>query len=272
MDTRRVHPGREDEPVAAGTNGHTVGTVARVSGVSVRTLHHYDEIGLLSPTTRTPNGYRRYATSDLARLQRILLYRSLGFDLANIARLLDDPDIDELDHLRRQRQLLGNRIGELQDLMETVEKMMEARKMGINLDPEEMFEVFGDFDPTEHAAETEARWGDTDAYKESHRRTSHYKKEDWERISREAAAIHAGLVTLMTNGAPPTDGDVMDLAEQHRQHISRWFYPCSAEFHRNLGDMYIADPRFTANIDKAAPGLAAYMRDAIHANADRSAV
>ena len=142
--------------------------------------------------------------------------------------------------------------------------------MGINLDPEEMFEVFGDFDPTEHAAEAEERWGDTDAYKESHRRTSSYTKADWLRINDQAAAITSRFVAAMSSGVPATDDDVMDIAEQHRQHISRWFYACGYDIHRGLGEMYVADPRFTKNIDKAGAGLSAYMREAIIANADRN--
>jgi DNA-binding transcriptional MerR regulator len=250
--------------------GYTVGDVARIAGVTVRTLHHYDEIGLLSPSHRLPNGYRRYATSDLERLQRIRTYRALGMDLPAIAAILDDPAVDEIDHLRRQRDLLRDGVARLRGMLDTIEKMMEARKMGINLDPEEMFEVFGDFDPAEHAAEAEARWGETDAYKESHRRTSQYTKDDWKRINGEAAAISERFAAAMRGGAPPESEDVMDIAEQHRQHIHRYFYACPHEFHRNLGEMYVADPRFTENIDKTAEGLSVYMRDAIVANAERS--
>src|SRR4051812_21709017 len=188
----------------------TVGDLSRLAGVSVRTLHHYDEIGLLSPSGRTAKGYRRYATSDLARLQRILCYRALGFDLATIATILNDSSIDEVDHLRRQRDMLGAQIDQLRQMVITVEKMMEARKMGLNLDPEEMFEVFGDFDPTEHAAEAEQRWGNTDAYKESARRTKQYNKDDWKRIHAEDAAINERFVALMREGVPATSEDAMD--------------------------------------------------------------
>src|SRR5687768_15735526 len=112
---------------------YSAGEVSKVSGVSVRTLHHYDEIGLLSPSGRSAAGYRQYDPHDLARLQQILCYRALGFDLRKIATILDDPRIDALDHLRQQRELLNSKVEHLQRMVRTVEKMMEARKMGINL-------------------------------------------------------------------------------------------------------------------------------------------
>ena len=249
---------------------YSAGDVARLSGVSVRTLHHYDEIGLLSPSGRTRAGYRQYEGDDLERLQQILCYRALGFDLRKIAAILDDPRIDPLDHLRKQRELLESKLEHLSEMVRTVEKMMEARKMGINLNPDEMFEVFGDFDPAEHQAEVEERWGKTDAFKESQKRTSKYKKEDWKRLGKEAEEIGARLADAMTKGLPAGGVAAMDLAEQARLHIDRWFYPCSHEMHRNLGEMYVADPRFAKHYEDRAPGLAVYVRDAIAANADRA--
>ena len=146
--------------------GYSVGQVAHLSGVTVRALHHYDAVGLLRPSGRTEAGYRSYSHDDLARLQRILCYRELGFSLDQIAAILDDASVDPLDHLRRQHALLVGRIERLQRMAAAVEKAMEARRMGINLDPAEMFEVFGNDDPTQYADEVERRWGDTAAYQE----------------------------------------------------------------------------------------------------------
>jgi MerR family transcriptional regulator, thiopeptide resistance regulator len=249
---------------------YSAGHVARLSGVSVRTLHHYDEIGLLSPTGRTRAGYRQYDSDDLARLQQILCYRALGFDLRKIATILDDPRIDTLDHLRQQRELLRSKADHLEAMVRTVEKMMEARKMGINLNPDEMFEVFGDFDPTEHQAEAEQRWGKTDAFKESQQRTARYKKDDWKRLKAEGEEVAVKLADAFKKGLPATSPAAMDLAEQARLHIDRWFYPCPHEMHRGLGEMYLADPRFAKHYEDRAPGLAVYVRDAIAANADRA--
>src|SRR5919202_1465433 len=122
------------------TAGYTVGRVAALSGVTIRTLHHYDEIGLLSPGGRSAAGYRLYAESDVERLQQILFYKELGFDLEEIATILDDPGTDALGHLRRQRALLTERIGRLSAMVEAIDYEMEARIMDIRLTPEERLE------------------------------------------------------------------------------------------------------------------------------------
>jgi hypothetical protein len=151
-----------------------------------------------------------------------------------------------------------------------IEKEMEAQKMDVQLTPEERFEVWGDFQPEEFEQEAEERWGESDAYKESRRRTGGYTKSDWIQIKEETESIDAGLVETMREGHPPDSAPAMALAEAHRQLISRWFYDCSTEFHVNLGDMYVSDPRFKANYDKKGEGLAEYLRHAIVANAARA--
>ena len=250
---------------------HTVGAVSRLAGVTVRTLHHYDEIGLLSPSDRSEAGYRRYDDADLDRLQRILFYRELGFGLDDIRSVITDGGADASAHLRRQHAMLLDRIRRLERMAAAVEKALEARTMGINLTPEERFEVFGDFDPDQHAAEVEERWGDTDAYRESQRRASRYSKADWERMRAESAKPVNRLVAAMRAGQPADSTEAMEAAEQHRRHISDWFYECTTEIHVGLAEMYVADPRFTATYEKVAPGLAQYLHDAIKANAARQA-
>ncbi|PWR15887.1 MerR family transcriptional regulator [Micromonospora sicca] len=246
---------------------YTVGQVAKLAGVTVRTLHHYDEIGLLSPSGRTAAGYRRYDDADLERLQLIRYYRELGFPLDEIAAILDGPGADPAAHLRRQHELLTGQIGKLQEMVAAIELAMEAKRMGIQLTPEERFEVFGDFDPDAHAEEAEQRWGGTDAYRESTRRAARYSKEDWLRNKAENEDWGRRVAAVMDSGAPADSAAAMELAEEHRQLISRWFYECSYEIHTGLADMYVADPRFTAYYEKIRPGLAAYLSEAIHANA-----
>jgi DNA-binding transcriptional MerR regulator len=250
---------------------HTVGSVARMAGITVRTLHHYDEIGLLSPNDRSEAGYRRYDDADLERLQRILFFRELGFALDEIKTVMADGSSDASAHLARQHAMLLDRIARLQRMAAAVEKAMEARTMGINLTPEERFEVFGDFDPDDHAAEVADRWGTTDAYRESQRRVARYTKADWERMKAESAEPVNRLVAAMKSGLPADSIDAMDAAEAHRQHISRWFYECTTEIHLGLAEMYVADPRFTATYEAISTGLAHYLHDAIKANARRSA-
>lgn len=246
---------------------YTVGELARRSGVTVRTLHHYDDIGLLVPSVRNAAGYRHYGDDDVQRLHRILAYRELGFSLEQIAALLTDCG-DLAEHLRRQRGLLRERISRLEEMVANVERNLEAHVSGMNLSPEEIFEVFGDVDPTEFAEEAEQRWGDTEAYRESRRRTANYGKDDWLQIKAEGDEINARFAALKSAGVPAASSEATAAAEDHRCHIDRWFYPVPYAMHRGLAQLYVADARFAATYDELAPGLAQYVHDAILANAD----
>jgi len=247
----------------------TVGQVARLAHVSVRTLHHYDDVGVLSPSARSDAGYRLYTDADLDRLQQVLLFRELGFSLEEIAEALGDPEFDRRDALIEQRALLANRMRATEAMLALIDKTLMALEGGIRMDKEEMFEVFGDFDPTEYEEEVEERWGHTDAYKESARRTARYTKEDWARHKAESERVNAEVASLMDAGVPAEDPRAMDAAEAARLLIDTWFYPCSHEMHVGLAEMYIADPRFTATYEKIRPGMARYLHDAILANAAR---
>ncbi len=250
-------------------DGYTVGEVARLSGVSVRTLHHYDELTLLTPAGRSAAGYRLYDADDLRRLQQILVYRELEFSLDEIAAMLADPDADTDEHLRRQHRLVRERQSRNAALLAAIEKEMEARSMGISLTPEEQFEIFGTDQIAEYQEEAKDTWGDTDAWRESQRRSARYSKEDWVEIKAQADANISGFVAAMRAGEPADSTAAMDLAEEHRQHLIRWFYDCGVDMHRGLGDLFISDERYLAEYDKLEPGFSHYVRDAIHANADR---
>jgi DNA-binding transcriptional MerR regulator len=253
------------------TANYTVGRVASLSGVTIRTLHHYDEIGLLSPGGRSAAGYRLYEESDIERLQRVLFYRELGFDLKEIATIVDDPGTDALGHLRRQRTLLAERIDRLGAMVDAIDYEMEARTMDISLTPEERLEVFGEFRPEDYAEEAEQRWGETEPYKESQRRVSSYKKVDWQRLKAEGEAVQGRLAAALDAGLAPDSEEAMAAVEAHRQHISRWFYECTYGIHRGLTEMYVSDERFRSHYDTRTPGLADFIREAALANADRAA-
>jgi DNA-binding transcriptional MerR regulator len=249
--------------------GYTVGQVAVLAGITVRTLHHYDEISLVSPSGRTPAGYRTYSEPDLDRLRQVLFYRRMGLPLAEIAGLLDDPGRDALSRLRGQHAALTRRIAQLQHMLAALEKEMEASQMGIELTPQERFELYGRFDPGEYEQEAEQRWGETDAYRESRRRTTSYSKEDWAAIKAETNAIESDFAAAFQAGSAADSAAARAVAERHQSHISRWFYDCGHQAHRGLAEMYVADERFRAHYEDVAPGLAQYVRDAIVANADR---
>jgi len=251
--------------------GFSIGELADLAGVTVRTLHHYDQIGLLRPGQRTAAGYRSYTEADADRLAQILGYRELGFGLEAIRMVLDEPDDDPGAHLLRQRTLLNERIQRLRRIVSAIDTTLEAQKMGsTGLTPAEKLEVFGDFDPDDYTDEVQERWGESDAYKQSASRTKNYTKADWAELSAESQQITEALAAAQSAGLPPTSPQAMDAAEAAREQISRRFYDLSHEMHRNLGDIYVADERFTATYEKIATGLAQYVRDAIHANADRA--
>ncbi|HLT84885.1 MAG TPA: MerR family transcriptional regulator [Phototrophicaceae bacterium] len=251
----------------------TVGQVAERFGVTVRTLHHYDEIGLLSPSERSGAGYRLYTDADISRLQNVVVYRRLGFALEEIAALIDEdgagPSV--VEHLRRQRAAVMSRLEEMSSLVTAIDRALEKEMNGVNLTKEEQRELFGDGFSDEYAAEAQERWGDTDAWRQSQSRTSRYTKADWEEIKAESEAITTAFVAALQAGEPATSEAAMDAAERARVQIHERFYDITPEFHRNLGDMYVTDPRFTKTYEDIAPGLAQYVRDAIHANADRQA-
>jgi len=248
---------------------HKVGDVARLVNVSVRTLHHYDEIGLLVPSGRTDAGYRLYSSADLLRLRHILFYRELGFALEQIAEILADPAAGADQHLRRQHRLLRERRARTELLLNAIEHEMEAQQMAISLTPEEQLEVFGSDKLAEYNDEAEQRWGQSQAFQEAQRRTAGYTKDDWVAIKREADENRAAFATALAAGELPTGTVATDLAEAHRQHTSRWFYECSSAHHRDLADLYVTDPRFTNTYEEAAAGLAQYVHDAILANSER---
>lgn len=250
----------------------TVGQVAERFGVTVRTLHHYDAIGLLSPSARSHAGYRLYTEEDVTRLQHVVVYRRLGFSLEEIAQLLDDGTQPALlEHLRRQRSAVVSRLDELSELVTAIDRALEKEMTGVNLTKEEQRELFGDGFSDEYAAEAQDRWGDTEAWRQSQQRTSRYTKADWEEIKAEAEEVNAAFVAALEAGEPATSEAAMDAAERARLHIHERFYSLTADFHRNLGDLYVSDPRFTKTYEDIRPGLAQYVRDAIHANADRHA-
>ena len=242
----------------------TVGAVAALTGVSVRTLHHYDHIGLVVPSVRTPAGYRGYTDADIERLHLVLVYRSIGLPLDQIRTLLDDEQMPTWSaHLQRQHALLTEQADRLQDTIKAVEELMNAHRKGIQLSAEEQVEIFGTTALSEeYAAEAEERWGDTDAWKQSQQRTAGFTRDDWVRVKAEGDALLDALATAKRDGVDPGSAQANELADRHRASIER-FYDCGDEMHRNLVQMYLADERFTRFYDDVEPGLAQFLHDIV---------
>ena len=249
--------------------GLTVSQVAKLAGVSVRALHHYDELGLLSASERSAAGYRLYSDVDLQRLQQVLFFKELGFALEAIRSLMGDPKFELRSALLMQRHLLEEKVARLKKVLAAVDAALASEEEGRVMRKEEMFEVFGSDEPARYEEEAKQRWGDTAAYQESARRTARYGKKEWQQIKDEGDRIFRELAALLAEGVPAASDAAVALAERHRAHIDRWFYPCSKAMHRAIAESYVTDSRFTQNIDRYSEGVAAYARDAIAANAQR---
>ncbi|MEU6330863.1 MerR family transcriptional regulator [Streptomyces sp. NPDC047049] len=252
---------------------YSVGQVSGFAGITVRTLHHYDKAGLLSPSDRSAAGYRLYSDADLARLQQILFYRELGFPLDEIATILEDPQANALEHLRARHRSLNDQIAKLQRLVEVAENAMKVQETGVHLTPEERFEVFGElaFDLT-YATEARLKWQHLEGHQRSMARAAAHSKEDWATLMAEHADWRRRLTAAFDAGEPADGERAMDLAEEQRRHITRWFTPCPTDMHGRIADDFAADPRAFALVvppSEQRPGLAAYVRTAVHANAVR---
>ncbi|WP_374999559.1 MerR family transcriptional regulator [Aeromicrobium sp. CTD01-1L150] len=246
---------------------HTVGQLARLAGVTVRTLHHYGDVGLLEPSGRSAAGYRLYDADDVDRLTRILYYRDLGFGLDDVAALLDG-DTDTVEHLRHQHRLLTERLERVRAMVTSVEREMEAHMSGIRLTPQEQLEVFGEtWDPA-YQAEAEERWGDTPAWEQSQERVAHYTKQDWIEVKAETDALVADAVAAFEAGVQPGSDRADAVAERHRANLNR-FYDADHSLQRQVAALFTEDERFAAEYDRHAPGLARWLREVIEANADK---
>lgn len=244
---------------------YKVKEVADMAGVSVRTLHHYDQIGLLKPQSVTSAGYRLYTDSDLETLQQILFFKELDFNLQEIKEIIQDPSFDRACALRTHRELLIEKKNRLERIIQSVENTMEWIEGGITMNKKEMFNGFDmteiDKHKEKYAEETRQKYGQSDAYKESEKKTSGYSKDDWARVMGRAGEIYERLASLMEKH--PSDPQVQEVIGEWRQHITDSFYNCTPEIFRGLAEVYVCDERFTANIDKFKEGLAQFMSEAM---------
>lgn len=242
----------------------TVGEVAVLAGVSVRTLHHYDELGLVVPSGRSDAGYRLYDHADLERLQEVLALRALGLALSEVRALLDDPAHDRVQVLRGQAKRLRDEQDRLGGLLAAVEDAIAAHDRG---EPQQESTMFDGHDHEQYAKEAEERWGDSEAYRQSQERMRRLGPGAAEQVTgwwQEHVEQFAGL---KRDELPVDDDRVRAAVVDHRALVNR-FYDCGADMQRGLADMYVDDPRFAATYDSHVEGLAQYVRDAVHAHAD----
>ena len=244
----------------------TVGEVSTLLGVSVRALHHWDETGLVHPSRRSAAGYRLYCEADIMRIQQVLVYRQTGMSLADIKMVLDEPETDAMTHLRRQRELVQGQVSHLQQMLNSIDMVMEIHQSGARISVAEMAEIWGtDWDPA-YIGEAQARWGDTEDWAESARRKSQMTRTDWEQAHEETVALEAALAEAMCSGVEPGSPEANALARWHRKDLNRWFEVSTSKQVLIARD-YVVDERFARYYDKRAPGLAAWLKDVIDAGA-----
>ena len=233
--------------------------VSKLTGVSVRTLHHYDDIGLLTPDSVTEAGYRQYSDENLVTLQQILFFRELGFPLKKIKELLDSPSFDRQEAFEMQHSMLIAKRKQLDGMIETIEKTIQQGKGAYQMTNEEKFKGF-DFSKNPYEQEARERWGDR-AVDESSKKVAQFGPE----LEKEMNRIYFKLAELR-HLDPRSDGA--------QQAISEWYDflnkmgSYSLEAFQGLGQMYVDDERFKKNIDQFGEGLAVFMRDAMAAYAE----
>ncbi len=240
---------------------YTVSQLAALAGVSVRTLHHYDEIGLLRPSRVGANGYRFYNEPAVLRLQQILLYKALDLSLDEIRDLLDRPDFDVLRALEDHRQALRQRLGRLRRLMQTVDKTIAHVKGETKMDDKALF-AFSDEQQAMYEQEAEALWGEN--VRASSSKWKAYTPAKQKQIFAEGQAVYLDLIERRLSGDAPDSPAVGAIIARWERHI-RYFYEPTVEIMRGLGGAYVEHPGFRAFFDKMNPRLAAFMREAIEA-------
>lgn len=236
----------------------SIGSLSRLSGVSVRALHHYDQIGLLHPSETASTGYRYYDDAAVERLWQILFYRELDVPLRDIAGILSAPDFDRERALLEHRALLERKRERLDRLISLVSNALKGETT-MEFKPFDTSEI--DALREQYAEEAKARWGNTDAYRESAMRTAKYTSEDFARIQEQSAALFREFAALV--GTSPADAKVQSLVQRWQSLISESYYVCTPEILEGLGQMYVADERFTKNLDQYGAGTAKLLSDAI---------
>lgn len=236
---------------------------AKLTGVSVRTLHYYDEIGLLIPAeVDEENGYRFYDEQSLERMQAILFYRELDFSLASIQSILSSPAYDKQLALQMQKQLLILKRNRLSRLITAIERAQKEESI-MDMKAFDSGEILAAKE--QYAKEVKERWGNTDAYRECAQKTGSYQAGDWKEVYAGMNDIFAQFAACRAAGDFPESEPVQALVRKLKQYITDHFYVCTDEILAGLGQMYVSDERFMMNIDKNGEGTAAYVSQAIAA-------
>lgn len=238
---------------------YTVKQLSQMAGITSRTLHYYDQIGLLKPSHVGDNGYRYYEEEALLRLQQILLYRELDIPLEQIKRIMGRHDFDVVDALENHKTELRRRITQMELLIMTVEDTIMHLKGKKEMSPKQLFEVFNEEKQAEYEKEAMQMY-DPETVKASYRRWRSYTTKEKQRIGEEGNEIYADLLKAMPKGAESPEAQAC--IERWRKHMEYFWTPNDEQL-LGLADLYNDDPRFKANYDRLDPGLSEFMRAAV---------
>ena len=244
----------------------TVQQLAKRSGVSVRTLHHYHAIGLLVPSQVGSNGYRWYGRDELLRLQQILFYRELGFELARIRAILDDPAFDLKAALVEHRARFEERLGQLHRLIRTIDRTVATLDEDMIMKDGTLFDGFSAEKQAAYEADVTQRFGEpaAEAIAHARRATSRWSAADTADFLRDLRDIETALAVAMQAGDTHDSPGVLDLVARHRDWVGRtWPRPPDAEAYAGLADLYTSHPDFVARYEAISPGFARWLSEAM---------
>ncbi|MEW9531884.1 MerR family transcriptional regulator [Microbispora sp. NPDC049125] len=253
-------------PDVTDADGLTVGQVSTRLGVTVRTLHHWHDIGLARPSLRTAAGYRLYTTGDLERLHRIVVYREIGLGLDSIRAILDDSTADVPGALREQRAQVAERIDRLRQLSSGLDRMIDAHERGLLLTIEQQAAIFGPRWNPDWADQARRRYGDTTQWQQYAERSASRGPEEWQAVADAVAGLDRALGDAMDAGVTPGSPEANQLVERHREVFASYF-PLTRQMQVCLGRMYEGDPDFAAHYDGIHAGLASWFRRIVDASA-----
>jgi DNA-binding transcriptional MerR regulator len=244
--------------------------VSELAGVSVRTLHHYDAIGLLTPSSTTTAGYRIYSERDLELLQQIMFFKEIGFSLQEVKEILDSPGFNRTKALQAHRELLMEKRERIDRMIRTVDNTIQSIEGGLQMEKKTLFDGFN----REKIKEQQEKYGEEARQKygqeiveAAEQRINSYSDEKLTHMNKSFEDIYNAIAARMDYG--PSDPEAQEGVQAWHEFIKDGHFECTLAIFRGLGDMYVADERFTANIDKFKPGLAQFMKEAMNIYCDR---
>lgn len=241
---------------------YSVHKLAKISGVSVRALHYYDEMGLLNPKRMKWNNYRVYSEEDLLLLQQIIFYKELDFPLDEIKKIIGNKNFDFIKALNSHKQEIIKKRKRIDEVLKTIDKTILKITKNKKMKDDELFDSLIEKHEKEYAKEAEQKWGSAEAYKQSKDRVAKMSKEDMKKVLEKQTEVANAIASCMKEGVGVSSGKVQSLVREHYNDL-RAFYEPNKKMYLGLAQMYVDDPRFKKHYDDIEQGLAQYLSDSM---------